>query len=105
MVSKIPLESGLQEEPLKQFTKPQMPAPDTETQDQQPMTIIMESMETDVGEIETMEPDKKEDNLKIPTVPRNKRFKPALTSQNSKPTSGIPIPKNLTNDFTTHSTQ
>ncbi|XP_045023200.1 uncharacterized protein LOC123467287, partial [Daphnia magna] len=78
-----------EDNPSKPIMKSQMTAPDTETQDQEPMTIIMESMEPDMGEIETMGPDKTKDPLRIPTVPRNKRFKPTLTAQNSKPSSGI----------------
>ncbi|KAK4030305.1 hypothetical protein OUZ56_023307 [Daphnia magna] len=118
MVSKVPLEGELQDSPSggtqnletetmecstltssltvpsednpsKPIMKSQMTAPDTETQDQEPMTIIMESMEPDMGEIEIMGPDKTKDPLRIPTVPRNKRFKPTLTAQNSKPSSGI----------------
>ncbi|KZS00285.1 Uncharacterized protein APZ42_003474, partial [Daphnia magna] len=96
MVSKVPLEGELQDSPLggtqnletetmecdtltssltvpskdnpsKPIKKSQMTAPDTETQAQEPMTIIMESMEPDMGEIETMEPDKTKDPLRIPT--------------------------------------
>ncbi|KAK4045624.1 hypothetical protein OUZ56_033311 [Daphnia magna] len=109
MVSKVPLESELQDSPSggtqnletetmecntltssltvpsednpsKPIMKSQMTAPDTETQDQEPITIIMESMEPDMGEIETMGPDKTKDPLRIPTVPRNKRFKPTYTA-------------------------
>ncbi|KAK4030887.1 hypothetical protein OUZ56_024273 [Daphnia magna] len=65
-----------EDNPSKPIKKSQMTAPDTETQDQEPMTIIVESMEPDMKEIETLEPDKTKDHLKIPT--------------NSKPTSGIP---------------
>ncbi|KAK4004209.1 hypothetical protein OUZ56_005951 [Daphnia magna] len=75
--------------PSKPIKKSQMTVTDTETQDQQTMTIILQSMEPDMGETETMEPEKTKDPLRIPTVPRNKRFKPILTDQKSKPTSGI----------------
>ncbi|KAK4009196.1 hypothetical protein OUZ56_018305 [Daphnia magna] len=77
--------------PSKPIKESQMTALDTETQDQEPMKIIMESMEPNMGEIETMESDKTKDPLRIPTIPQNKRFKPTLTTQNSKPTSGIPL--------------
>ncbi|KKZ05304.1 hypothetical protein YC68_23790, partial [Vibrio parahaemolyticus] len=81
------------DKPLKPISKSKIAAPDTETEDQETVTIIMESMEPDTGEIDTTDPDKTKDPLKIPTVPRSKRFKPTLTPQNSKPTSGIPVLK------------
>ncbi|KAK4017795.1 hypothetical protein OUZ56_033614 [Daphnia magna] len=79
--------------PLKPIIKSKIAAPHIETEDQETVTIIMESMEPDTGEIDTTDPDKTKDPLKIPTVPRSKRFKPTLTPQNSKPTSGIPVLK------------
>jgi hypothetical protein len=83
----------LKDNPLEPIPKSKIVAPDSETEDEETMTIIIESMEPDKGEIDTTEPDKTKDPLKIPTVPRSKRFKPTLTPQNSKPTSGIPLPK------------
>ncbi|KZR97293.1 Uncharacterized protein APZ42_007918 [Daphnia magna] len=95
MVSKVLLEGEFfltvpsKDNPSKPIKKSQMKAPDTEKQDEEPMTIIKESMEPDMAEIEIMEPDKTKDPLRIPTVPGNKRFNPTLTAKNSKPTSGI----------------
>ncbi|KAK4017884.1 hypothetical protein OUZ56_033836 [Daphnia magna] len=88
-----PASVPLKDNPLKPITKSKIAAPHTETEDQETVTIIMESMEPDTGEIDTTDPDKTKDPLKIPTVPRSKRFKPTLTPQNSKPTSGIPVLK------------
>ncbi|KAI9550643.1 hypothetical protein GHT06_004412 [Daphnia sinensis] len=109
MVSKDLLERGLQgslsggtpnleisptEQPVKSTDNPprqtppaQMIVPETQPDDSEPMTISMEPMEPNLGEVDAMETDKTSDHLKAPpTVPQNKRFKPTLTPQNSRPT-------------------
>ncbi|KAK4030616.1 hypothetical protein OUZ56_023889 [Daphnia magna] len=57
------------------------------------MTVSMESMEPNLGEVEVMETDKTRDHLKAPTVPQKKRFKPTLTPQNSRPSLSTSQPK------------
>ncbi|KAK4030426.1 hypothetical protein OUZ56_023477 [Daphnia magna] len=60
----------------------------------------MESMEPDTGKLIPLIQTKLRTLENSYSVPRSKRFKPTLTPQNSKPTSGIPVLKNLTHDFT-----
>lgn len=60
-----------------------------ETQDSGPSSINMESAEPEEGEVGTMEIDNTKETLKTPTERRSKRFKPTLTSQNSKQTSSV----------------
>ncbi|XP_045029731.1 uncharacterized protein LOC123472384 [Daphnia magna] len=115
MVSKALLECGLQsslsggtpnleisptEQPVKSTDDPprqtppaQMIIPETQPDDSEPMTISMEPVEPNLGEVESMETDKTSDHLKVPTVPQSKRFKPTLTPQNSRPTLSTSQPK------------
>ncbi|KAK4027975.1 hypothetical protein OUZ56_017131 [Daphnia magna] len=115
MVSKALLECGLQsslsggtpnleisptEQPVKstddlprQTPPAQMIIPETQPDDSEPMTISMEPVEPNLGEVESMETDKTSDHLKVPTVPQSKRFKPTLTPQNSRPTLSTSQPK------------
>jgi hypothetical protein len=69
-----------------------MIVPDTPTDDSETMTVVMKSIEHNAGLVDSMENDKTKDSKKIPLyhfVPQNKRFKPTLTTQNSKPVSAI----------------
>ncbi|KAK4030669.1 hypothetical protein OUZ56_023943 [Daphnia magna] len=115
MFSKAFLECGLQssllgrtpnleisptEQPVKstddsprQTPPAQMIIPETQPDDSEPMTISMEPVEPNLGEVEPMETDKTSDHLKVPTVPQNKRFKPTMTPQNSRPTLSTSQPK------------
>ncbi|XP_045027946.1 uncharacterized protein LOC123471107 [Daphnia magna] len=92
MVSKALLECGLQsslsggtpnleisptEQPVKSTDDPprqtppaQMIIPETQPDDSEPMTISMEPVEPNLGEVESMETDKTSDHLKVPTVER-----------------------------------
>ncbi|XP_045034605.1 uncharacterized protein LOC116919314 [Daphnia magna] len=93
MVSKALLECGLQNDPPRQTPPAQMIIPETQPDDSEPMTISMEPVEPNLGEVESMETDKTSDHLKVPTVPQSKRFKPTLTPQNSRPTLSTSQPK------------
>ncbi|KAK4030827.1 hypothetical protein OUZ56_024213 [Daphnia magna] len=83
------LEISPTEQPVKstddsprQTPPAQMIIPETQPDDSEPMTISMEPVEPNLGEVEPMETDKTSDHLKVPTVPQNKRFKPTMTPQN-----------------------
>ncbi|XP_045035879.1 uncharacterized protein LOC123476932 [Daphnia magna] len=93
MVSKALLECGLQNDPPRQTPPAQMIIPETQPDDSEPMTISMEPVEPNLGEVDSMETDKTSDHLKVPTVPQSKRFKPTLTPQNSRPTLSTSQPK------------
>jgi hypothetical protein len=69
---------------------------ETQTLDPIPPTTSMEPTTPKLGDIENMETDKTKDTLTTPSESRNKRFKPTLTTKNSRPStipSVTPIPK------------
>ncbi|KAK4013304.1 hypothetical protein OUZ56_025538 [Daphnia magna] len=81
------------DDPLRQIPTVQIIIPETQPDDWEPMTISMEWIEPNFGKVEAMETDKTRDHLKVPTVPQNKRFKPTLTPQNSRPNLFTSQPK------------